>query len=160
MNIFSLNLMLMLLWVVLTADFSAVNLFIGFVLGWFVLWVIKPLYGNTGYFMKQNDLFYIFTMFLIQLIFSSFRVAWDVLTPSGHSKPGIVALPLDVTTETQILLLSSFISLTPGTLSVDLSKDRKTLYVHTMFMDDVEDFKKTIKKGIERRIIRLLSRTG
>lgn len=50
------------------------------------------------------------------------------------------------------------ISLTPGTLSVDLSEDRKTLFVHVMFLDDVEKARKEIKNGLESRILEVTRR--
>jgi multicomponent Na+:H+ antiporter subunit E len=50
------------------------------------------------------------------------------------------------------------ISLTPGTLSVDLSEDRKTLFVHVMFLDDVERARADIKNGLERRILEVMRR--
>ena len=53
----------------------------------------------------------------------------------------------------EILLVANLISLTPGTLSVDLSDDRRTLYVHVMFLDDPERFRQSITAGLEQRIL-------
>lgn len=48
-------------------------------------------------------------------------------------KPGVIALPLSARTEMEITLVANLISLTPGTLSLDVSDDRKVLYIHAMF---------------------------
>lgn len=157
MPVFSLNIILMLAWVIVTADLSEVNLIQGFVIGWVVLGLTHPVLGHTAYFKKPFQITVLLVYFISELFISSLRVAWDVLTPEQKSHPGIISLPLDVTTETQILLLSNFISLTPGTLSLDISPDRKTLYIHVMFLDDREELIRSIKAGIEKRIIEVTS---
>ena len=68
----------------------------------------------------------------------------------------IVAVPLDVETDGEITLLANLISLTPGSLCLDVSEDRKTLYVHVMFLDDVEECRRELKEGFERRVLELL----
>ena len=88
---------------------------------------------------------------------SSLRVAYDVLTPTLHMRPAIVAIPLDAETDLQITILANFITLTPGTLSLDVSPDRKTLYVHAMYVDDVDAFRREIKEELERRVIEVFS---
>ena len=62
-------------------------------------------------------------------------------------------MPLSAESDMEILLVANLISLTPGTLSVDLSDDRRTLYVHVMFLDDPDQFRQSIKVGLERRIL-------
>jgi multicomponent Na+:H+ antiporter subunit E len=81
------------------------------------------------------------------------RVAYDVITPSYYMRPAVVAIPLDARTDAEITLLANLISLTPGTLSLDLSADRRTLYVHGMFVRDRETFVRSIKHGLERRLL-------
>ena len=48
------------------------------------------------------------------------------------------------------------ITLTPGTLSLDVSADRSVLYIHAMYIHDVGRFKKEIKQGLERRLLEVL----
>lgn len=95
--------------------------------------------------------------FLIELAASSLRVAWDVATPRKHRSPGIVAVPLDVETDAQITVLALLITLTPGTLSLDVSTDRRVLYVHSMFASTPERVRDSVKQGFERRIRRLVA---
>jgi multicomponent Na+:H+ antiporter subunit E len=66
--------------------------------------------------------------------------------------PGIVAVPLDLETDLQITLLATCITLTPGTLSLHVSEDRRTLYVHAMYIDDPDQLVREIKQGFEQRI--------
>ena len=96
-------------------------------------------------------------MFFIKALFvSNLRVLWDVVTPQHISRPGIIGVPLDASTDFEIMLVANLISLTPGTLSVDLSEDRKTLYVHVMFLDDIDGAREELKYGLERRVLEVL----
>ena len=76
-----------------------------------------------------------------------------MITPGQISRPGIVGVPLTARSDLEILLVANLISLTPGTLSIDLSEDRRILFVHVMFLDDPEHFRIGIKAGLERRVL-------
>lgn len=90
--------------------------------------------------------------FLWELILSNVRVAYDVLRPLRNLSPGVVAIPLDLKTDVQITTLSNLITLTPGTIGLDVSDDRKVLYIHAMHVRDAERVRRAIKEGFERRI--------
>ena len=70
-------------------------------------------------------------------------------------RPGIVAIPLDLDRDWQVALLANLITLTPGTLTVEISSDHKTLFVHELVIEDPEAVRRQIKQGFERRIKRL-----
>ena len=93
--------------------------------------------------------------FAWELMVANFRVAADILRPHTTIRPAVVAIPLDVTTDAEILLLSMLINITPGSVTIDLSDDRRTLYVHVMHMTTVEASRREIKTGFERRVKRL-----
>ena len=88
-------------------------------------------------------------MFVYELVVSSIPVVKEVLTPGQRSEPALIAVPITVTTDTQITLLANFISLTPGTLSLDVSEDRKTIYIHAMFADDPDAIRAQIRDRFE-----------
>ncbi len=93
--------------------------------------------------------------FLWELVLANLKMARDVLMPLGRLRPAVVAVPLDLKTDWQITLLSILITLTPGTLSLDVSTDRKVLFIHAMHVTDAEEFRRQIKSGFERRVRRL-----
>ena len=158
MNLFVLNTALALSWAALVGRFTLASLLIGFVLGYLALWVARPLFGETSYFERVWRVVYLLAFFLYELLVSSLRVVWDVVTPTHLSRPGIIAMPLDARGEGEVLLVASLISLTPGSLSLDVSSDGKTLYVHAMFADDPELLRWQLKQGLERRVIEALGR--
>ena len=153
MNLLALNIFLAIGWASLIGSFSLVSLATGFVVGYAALWVARPLFGESTYFLRVYRVIRLAVLFLYELLVSSLRVAWDVVTPAHLSQPGIIAMPLDAKGDTEILLVASLISLTPGTLSLDVSPDRKTLYVHGMFVEDPEALKQELKQGMERSVI-------
>ena len=153
MNLWALNIFLAIGWASLIGSFSLGSLATGFVVGYVALWVARPLFGDNTYFLRVYRVVRLAALFLYELLVSSLRVAWDVVTPAHLSKPGIIAMPLDAKGDTEILLVASLISLTPGTLSLDVSPDSKTLYVHGMFVEDPEALKQELKQGMERSVI-------
>jgi multicomponent Na+:H+ antiporter subunit E len=100
---------------------------------------------------KLLALFVLIVYFIWEVIRANLRVAFDVLTLKHYMRPGILAIPLEAKTNLEITVLANMISLTPGTLSLDVSSDRKVLYVHAMYLEEPEEFKR-----FERRLLRVL----
>jgi multicomponent Na+:H+ antiporter subunit E len=150
------NILLAIIWAAVTADISLQSLGFGYVLGFLVLWLMKPILGPTGYFKKYGMVFKLFANLGKELVRSNLRVAYDVITPTIYMRPGIVAVPLDAETDMEIALMANMITLTPGTMSLGVSQDRKYLYVHSMFIDDPETLKREIKEGIEHPLLEVM----
>jgi multicomponent Na+:H+ antiporter subunit E len=151
-----LNVLLALAWVALTGQFTPANLGVGFVLGYLMVWLVQSPTGSSGYFAKVHQVVGFAAFFLWELIQANLRVAHDVLTPRHHMRPGVIAIPLDAHTDVEITLLANLITLTPGTLSLDVSADRRVLYVHIMYVDDIEQARRDLKAGFERRVREVL----
>lgn len=80
------------------------------------------------------------------------------LTQEAYISPGVLAIPLDARTDVEIALLANLITLTPGSVSLDVSEDRSILYIHAMYIDggDVEAYRRSVKENLERRVLELL----
>lgn len=153
---FVTNVLLALTWVALTGAPLSTGLPVGFLLGYGLLWLTVPLHGSSRYLKKVPRVISFTFYFLKEMIVSTARVTHDVLTPTHYMRPGIIALPLEARTETEILILSSLITLTPGSLSLDLSADRKVLYVHEMYIRDPGEAREQLKNGLEKRLLEVL----
>lgn len=156
MHLFALNLMFALLFALFSGGALGSGLILGFGLGYLALWLTRPLYGASKYFQRLPRILSLLIFFLKELIYSNLMVLWDVVTPTHISQPGIVELPLSAKSDLEIFLVANLISLTPGTLSLDISPDRRHLYVHVMFLEDVAALRTHLKEGIERRILAVL----
>jgi multicomponent Na+:H+ antiporter subunit E len=154
--VFGLNAVLAGIWAIVQGEVTFANLATGFVFSYLILWLVRPAMGETSYFRKLPALIGFLLFFVWELVVSNLRVAWVVLVPGAPRRPGVVAIPLDLDQDLAITLLANLVTLTPGTLSLDVSPDRRFLYVHGMFVDDPEEFRREIKDGFERRIRELL----
>lgn len=97
----------------------------------------------------------LFVMFLWDLTASSIAVARAVLSPSDVTAPRLVTVPLKASTPGEITLVANYITLTPGTLTVDVSSDRKTLLIHDLLAgDSSERTRAAVRDGIEARVLR------
>lgn len=153
---FSADLMLALAWVAMTGSFDAGGFSVGFVIGYVVLYLLQGVTGRSSYFVKVPRLLGFAGFYLFEVLRANIRVAIDVVTPGSTRSPGVVAVPLDASTDVEITLLANLITMTPGSLAIDVSDDRSVLYVHSMFLDDPEAFRQTIKDDFERRVLELL----
>lgn len=158
MNYFIFNVFLALTWAMLNGEINLSNLFTGFLLGYLVLFIGHRAIGPSPYFGRVNAMVRFLFFFLKELFISNIKLAKEVLTPTFQMKPRIVAIPLSVKADTEITALANLISLTPGTLSLDVSADRSMLYVHFIYAENEEKVKQEIKNGMERWIRDLSSR--
>jgi multicomponent Na+:H+ antiporter subunit E len=158
MELFVYNVLISLLWALLTGQVSVGNLTLGFVLGYFALTLLytRAEEKKNSYFQKTMQVVGFTLFFTKELLAATWRVAQDVVKPLPLMRPGVVGIPLDAKTDLEITLLANVISLTPGTLSLDVSEDRKTLYIHAMYVVNPDDLRREIKDGLERRLLELL----
>lgn len=90
-----------------------------------------------------------------ELVLSAWSVVREAWRPTLAIHPGIVSIPLEVESDLEITVLASLISLTPGTLSLEVTPDRKTLFVHALVVDgDGEDLRKSIYERLEKPVKR------
>jgi len=151
--LFVFNALLTFAWAAITGSFSAINLLFGFVLSIFAMWLIREQVGAQGYFTRTFRIISLLLLFLYELINSAWKVAILVMSPKLDIKPGIFAFPLTLEKDMEIALLANMITLTPGTLSVDVSEDKKFIYVHAIDASDPEAARKDIADGFERKIM-------
>lgn len=153
MNLLLVNVILALGWGAVNGEFTLSNMFVGFVLGYLCLWLVRPLYQPTRYFVRFWAGLRLMLLFLSELVKSCLTVAKQVLLPHLSCCAGIVEIPLEVKSDIEITLLANLITLTPGTLSLHISPDRSILFIHAMSVPDPEALRQEIKSGFERRIL-------
>lgn len=155
-NRFLSNILLTFIWVAITGNFTFSNFLFGFLLSFFILRMVTNGTHQAKYFRIAPKVVAFIFYFLYELVKANIQVAIEVMTPKFRMTPGIVKFPLDAETDLEISFLANLISLTPGTLSLDVSDDRKVLYVHSMYIKDRESFIASIKNGFEKRLLEIL----
>jgi multicomponent Na+:H+ antiporter subunit E len=141
-----------LVWLALTGWFTPANVLLGLAVGV----VVTGLVGGRGGRMampRPLKLIWLLGLFLVELWRSAVRVARLAFSPRLALKPAIIAFPLTVESDAEITLLANMITLTPGTLSVDVSADRRVLYVHCVDTADIDAEIAAIRSGFEQRIL-------
>lgn len=158
MNLFLLNVLLAFAWAIVNGSLTAQEVSIGFVVGYLILWLVGPALGQSAYHERTLKIPRFAIWYLGELIRTNVDVAMAVLATERKQQPGIVAVPLDCETDMEITAVANLVSLTPGSISVSVSRDRRTLYVHVLDLDlgQLEEFRQEVKEGIERRVLELI----
>ncbi len=157
MTYFVINLLLALLWASLQ-DFRPIDFLGGFILGYGIIWMSREWLGWSA---RRYVLWVIrFVSFLIyyigELVLSTYQVIIALFRNQSSLKPGIVAFDLTAQTDLEIVLLNNLLIFTPGTLGVDLSPDRRVLYIHIIDVPDPDAACQRIRDGLERRLLEVL----
>lgn len=153
MNPGVLTLVLAIGWGSATGNFTLGNLLLGGVLGGFCLFLIRGQIGGPRFWRRSVRVLSLAWLFMQELAVSAVRVGLLVLRPRLHLRPAMIAFPLTATRDVEITLLANLVTLTPGTLSVDVSADRKYLLIHAIDVQDREDLIRSIRDGLERRVM-------
>ena len=147
-----LNLLVAVVWYALQPAHSPGSLVLGFCVGFVLLALIYRPYGRRTW-----AAFSFLVFLLVAIVRSSLQVAAIILQPQMKLDQGIVAIPLTVRSDFEIAALATAITLTPGTLSVDVGRDhagRRVLYVHNLVTGDPDAMRREIQEQFERRILR------
>ena len=107
--------------------------------------------------MKRFIAFIEFILFYLkEVVLANIRVAADVLTPKFQMNPKLVHIDIEYDlTDRQLTILANLITMTPGTLSIDIAEDRKSLFIHAMYIKSDEALKKEVNENYVRRILRV-----
>lgn len=150
------SILLALAWAALQGEFTLGNLVVGYIFGYVILALLaKGGVMPSTFASRVAHGVSLGIYFVWALVLANIKVALDVVRPKTSIRPAVVGIPLDITKDGEILLLSMLINITPGSVTIDLSDDRQTLYVHVMHMDDPEATRTEIKEGFERRVKRV-----
>lgn len=142
------SVILVIVWLLLN-EFSVGHLVLGSLLGIMIPWLTAPLSDPHERVKKPIRALRYLIMVLWDIVLSNFEVAVRIMRSNRHLRPGLIALPLDLTGQFPLAVLASTISLTPGTVSIDFSEDMKWLYIHALHVDDEQQLIQRIKSRYE-----------
>jgi multicomponent Na+:H+ antiporter subunit E len=140
-------------WLAVSGSFTIPNLVLGIVASALSLLLIRGRARSEGRRIRPLKVLSLLVLFIKELALSAWKVAVLVASPKMALKPGIFAFPLTVDRDFEITLLANLITLTPGTLSVDVSEDRRVLYVHALDCSDPVATRRDIANGFEKKIM-------
>ncbi len=152
------SVLLALAWSALHGEFTLGNILGGGALGYVVLRSMSIGGVLPAQFRGKAREIAALAVFLVwQLIIANIRMAVDVLRWRTRIAPAVIGVPLDVKSDMEILMLAALINITPGSVALDVSEDRSTMFVHVMHVTSLDEARAQIKEGFEQRVRRLFS---
>ncbi|HEV7344828.1 MAG TPA: Na+/H+ antiporter subunit E [Devosia sp.] len=151
--------LLALIWAAMTGTFTGLNLLLGAGVGAIAVLLLRRSLAQGRSLRQIWNALSLALLFIYELCVSAVRVAIVVLNPDMKSalRPAIVAFPLTVKSDAEITLLANLITLTPGTLSIDVSEDRSVLFVHVLTLSTREALISEIAGGFEAKVREIYS---
>lgn len=142
-------------WALVTGSLTFINLVLGAIVGTLALLLLRDRLGGPPVLSRLARILALALLFIRELLLSAIRVAILALTPNLKAQltPAIIAFPLAATSDAEIALLANLITLTPGTLSLDVSADRQVLYIHVLSLKDRDSLVRGIGQGFETKVI-------
>jgi len=149
---FLLNLSLAFIWTFLSDSVTMAGFLFGYALGALFLYLFYVHAGKTFYLKKLWKSLVLLAVFFKEVISANLTVLRYVLSPLDHLNPGIIAMHVDFDTDFELVLLANMITLTPGTLTLEISTDNKTLFLHVLDSSDPEKLIAHIRREFVDRI--------
>jgi len=153
-----LTLVLAVVWTLLQNDITAGMVVFGIILGIIIPWMTSIWWPDTPKGFRLGKMVVYSVMVIWDIIVANIEVAWIVLTfPNSKLKPAWIEVPLELKQPEAITVLAGTITLTPGTVSADLSNEGHSLLVHVLHTHDPDAVRDEIKKRYERRLLEIFA---
>lgn len=148
-----LNFFIALVWMFMSSSLTVTTFVIGYLIGLILILLMRRFFPGRLYIGRLWSIIKLGLIFIRELTMSNISVLLLVIRPKLDIHPMIFALPTELEHDWEITLLSSLITLTPGTIVLNVSDDQNTLYIHAIDVDDVEDAIHSIKNSFEKAIM-------
>lgn len=147
------SILLLVVWLMLNSTVSLGHILLGSVLAICIPLLCEPLRMPQPKIKRPLKAFGYVLIVLKDILVANVEVALLVVGPMRRIKPGFVAVPLDLHDTLPVTILASTVTMTPGTVSAEISKDHQWLYVHVLDMPENEqEVIDLIKQRYESRV--------
>jgi multicomponent Na+:H+ antiporter subunit E len=137
----------------LKVSYDPVTFLVGYFFGLLIIFAFRRFFDSRFYLLRVVAVINLLLIFMRELILSNIAILKVILKPKLDIRPGIFALETELTEDWEITVLSGLITLTPGTLVIDVSDDNRILYIHAMDIGDVDESVSSIKNSFEKAIM-------
>jgi len=148
-----LNLVIAFVWMFLYNEWSPQRFLLGYLIGLTLIFILRRFWPEPFYLRKLWALVKLLALFARELFVSSFTVVRQIVRPGLDLRPGIFAYRTELKSDWEITLLSCLICLTPGTLTLEVSGEGDTLYIHAMDIGDKDTVTEQIRGTFEKAIM-------
>ncbi|ARE83467.1 pH adaption potassium efflux system protein PhaE [Roseovarius sp. EC-HK134] len=148
-----LTLTLIVVWQMMVNKLTFGNLLLGTILGLIIPIITSPYWPNRPRLSSLPRIVEFVLVVLWDICVANVQVAMIILfKANANTKPAWITIPLDLRTPEAITVLAGTITMTPGTVSSDLSADGRSLLVHCLDAPDPDAVRDDIKARYERRL--------
>ncbi|CAM4391964.1 Na+/H+ antiporter subunit E [Paenibacillus tarimensis] len=148
-----LNLLIAFVWMFLKNTWNPATFIVGYLIGLLFLFMLRRFLKGDFYMRKVGAIINLVLLFLKELVLSNIAVIHEIIRPRLRIRPGIFTLKTELKSDWEVTMLACLITLTPGTLTLEVSPDNGTLYIHAMDIEDAEMLAKQIKGSFEKAIM-------
>lgn len=149
----ALTILLAVVWTLLQNEVSAGMVVFGIILGVIIPIMTARWWPDRPNSLRVGKMMTYVALVMWDIVVANVEVAWIVLTKrNADMRPNWVVIPLDLLSPEAITILAGTITLTPGTVSADLSDEGHSLLVHALDADDPDAVRDEIKNRYERRL--------
>jgi multicomponent K+:H+ antiporter subunit E len=150
-----LSFFLFVVWLLLVAEVSAAHVLLALFLAWGIPMLCRPFLKDLPPVRHAFAALRLVALVTYDIVMANIAVARLILGPTARLKPVFVHVPLTLTQPMSISLLASIITMTPGTVSSDLSQDNKVLIVHALDCSDPEALVADIQQRYEKPLLEI-----
>lgn len=153
-----INIIIAVTWMLFENSYTLADFFIGYVIGISVVYILIRFKGYEFYLLRVYSFIKLLLLFGRELIRANLMIVKIVLSPKMKIHPGIVAVPTQLKTEAEKALFGVFMTLTPGTLSIEFSRDGHSIFVHALDARDPQKVINSVQKTFEKGILEVTRR--
>lgn len=147
-----INLFIGVLWMFLQDDWSILTFASGYLFGILVLFILRRFLDSKFYLFTMHAVVQLFFLFIYELFASSIMVIREIVKPQIDIKPGIISFATSLESDLEVTLLALLLTLTPGSVVMEISPDKKLFYIHAMDIPELSDAVIRSKEKFEEAI--------
>ncbi|QED46563.1 Na+/H+ antiporter subunit E [Cytobacillus dafuensis] len=131
-----INLFIAFLWMFLQDEWSILAFFAGYLVGVIVLFSLRRFFPTSFYLKRFIAIMKLFILFVQESFISSIAIIKEVIRPKIDVAPGIFKMETELEGDLEITLLALLLTLTPGSVVMEVSPNNKVFYLHALNMPD------------------------
>jgi len=147
-----LNLLIAMVWMLLHDEWNTLTFMIGYIIGMNMIFVLRRFFPTPFYGRRVWAIIKLLYLFGIEIVKSSVIVIAQIIRPKINIQPGIFRMNTSLKSEWEIMMLSNLLTLTPGSVIMEVAPDEGVLYVHAMdvaeYQEEIEKTKRLFEKAI------------
>ncbi|CAM3156621.1 Na+/H+ antiporter subunit E [Paenibacillus taichungensis] len=148
-----LNLIIGFVWMFLNNAWNGVGFLTGYLLGLLLIGSMRRFFPQRFYIVRVWAIIKLIALLFKELVRASIEVIRQIVKPKLDIRPGIFTYQTQLSSDWEVTLLCLLISLTPGSLPLEISGNQRKLFIHALDIKDEQKMSDDIKNTFEKAIM-------